>query len=83
MSSQAPHRRPSLTACDGPAVAWYRLPILWLGAIIFSASVAGCVLMILLGSRHADESLPDAGMTLLKMPLGPSAPSRDPSRGTQ
>jgi hypothetical protein len=59
------------------------LPILWLGALIFAASVAGCVLMILLGSRHADEPLPDAGMTLLKMPLGPSAPSRDPFKGTQ
>jgi hypothetical protein len=78
MNSGAP-----LTASEGRPVAWYRLPILWLGALIFGASVAGCVLMILLGSRHADEPLPDAGMTLLKMPLGTSPPSQDPSRGTQ
>jgi hypothetical protein len=74
---------PARAGLRGSTVAWYRLPILWLGALIFSASVAGCVLMILLGSRHDDEPLPDAGMTLLKMPLGSSAPSRDQSRGTQ
>jgi hypothetical protein len=64
-------------------VAWYRLPILWLGALIFGASVAGCVLMIVLGSQHADEPLPDAGMTLLKMPLGSAEATRDPPGGTQ
>jgi hypothetical protein len=83
MNGPAPQIRSPLIASEGRTVAWYRLPILWLGALIFGASVAGCVLMILLGSRHADEPLPDAGMTLLKMPLGSPAPPRNPSRGTQ
>jgi hypothetical protein len=83
MNSPAPQMPSPQIASKGRAIAWYRLPILWLGALIFGASFAGCVLMIVLGSRHADEPLPDAGMTLLKMPLGSPAPSRDPSRGTQ
>ncbi|KRF01802.1 hypothetical protein ASG87_09825 [Frateuria sp. Soil773] len=36
------------------AAAWYRQPVLWLGAAIFAASLAGCVWMIVLGARHAD-----------------------------
>ncbi|WP_267221070.1 hypothetical protein [Dyella silvae] len=38
-----------------PASAWYRQPILWLGLAIFGASLAGCVWLIVLGSRHADD----------------------------
>ncbi len=40
---------------SSPSLAWYRQPILWLGAAIFGASLAGCVWMIVLGARHADE----------------------------
>lgn len=80
MNRTAPQMGPPPTQCDGPVIPWYRLPILWLGALIFGASVAGCVLLILLGSRHADEPLPEAGITLLKMPLGSPPPSRDPPR---
>ncbi|MFC4527617.1 hypothetical protein ISN76_07400 [Dyella halodurans] len=34
---------------------WYRQPVLWIGAAVFGASLAGCVWMIVLGARHADE----------------------------
>lgn len=54
---------------------WYKLPILWLGAAILLASIAGCVLMVVLGSRYLDEPLPAAGEQLLKMPT-----SRVPER---
>ncbi|HEU4670650.1 MAG TPA: hypothetical protein VFR91_08070 [Dyella sp.] len=33
---------------------WYRQPVLWLGAAVFVASLAGCVWIIAMGARHAD-----------------------------
>ena len=40
------------------ASAWYRQPVLWLGAAVFIGSLAGCVWMIALSVRHADTPLP-------------------------
>jgi hypothetical protein len=40
-----------------PRGRWYRQPVLWLGAVVFVASLAGCVWMIALGARHADEAV--------------------------
>lgn len=77
----------ALSATERPAVrgsgAWYRQPILWLGALIFAASVAGCVLMIVLGARYADESVPVDSTTLLKMPLERPVAPVDPPRTPQ
>lgn len=65
------------------AGVWYRQPVLWLGMLLFAASLAGCVLMIVLGARHADESLPTAGGEVAHMPLArPSAPA-DPPQDTR
>ncbi|TBR39340.1 MULTISPECIES: hypothetical protein [Dyella] len=36
---------------------WYRQPVVWLGMGIFVATLAGCVWMIVLGSRHRDEAV--------------------------
>lgn len=47
---------------------WYRLPVVWLGAIIFFASLAGCISMVVLASRYPDEPLPLSSDQLLKMP---------------
>jgi hypothetical protein len=33
---------------------WFRQPVLWLGAAIFLASLAGCIATIVLAWRHAD-----------------------------
>ncbi|MEO8801763.1 MAG: hypothetical protein ABI304_12400 [Rudaea sp.] len=49
--------------------AWYRQPIVWLGSIVFAASIAGCVWLIVVAQRNADPALPGAGMQVLKMPL--------------
>jgi len=49
--------------------AWARQPILWLGALIFAASLGGCIVMMILGHRYSDESLPTQGGEILKMPL--------------
>ncbi|HET6805849.1 MAG TPA: hypothetical protein VFH59_10465 [Frateuria sp.] len=64
------HKLPDETAPAG-AGAWYRQPVLWLGAAILVASLAGCVWMIVLGSRHADLPLQTTRHphTLLDMPM--------------
>jgi hypothetical protein len=36
---------------------WYRQPILWLGIAVFIASMAGCVWIIVAGTRSADIPL--------------------------
>lgn len=58
--------------------AWYRQPILWLGAVLFAAMLAASVAMIVLGSRHDDTALPTSGSTVLRMPAGRAVPSPAP-----
>jgi hypothetical protein len=60
------------TVCE----RWYRVPVVWLGAAILLASLAGCILMIALASRYPVEPAPQAGPTLLKVPEArePEAP---------
>ena len=36
------------------AGAWFRQPVVWLGAAILVASIAGCIVTIVLAARHAD-----------------------------
>lgn len=59
---------------------WYRQPVLWLGALIFVASLAGCVWMIVLGADNVDEALPTQGATILKMPM--ARPTAQPASPT-
>jgi hypothetical protein len=64
------------------AGAWYRQPVLWLGAAIFVASLAGCIATIVVSTRHVDAPVQDVHpRTLLDMPVHaheqPSA--QDPS----
>ena len=73
-----PARMPTARA-ERAGSAWLRQPVVWLGALVFAASLAGCVLMIVLGARHADEALPTGG-ELLKMPLAEPAPPPDPAQ---
>jgi len=56
--------------------AWYRQPVVWLGALLFAASLAGCVWMIVLGVRHADEPIDTGSVEVLKMPLTRPAPAK-------
>ena len=42
-------RNPAPAHAEAASSAWYRQPVLWLGALLFAASLAGCVLMIVLG----------------------------------
>jgi hypothetical protein len=66
-------RTPPLQPAERTLSAWYRQPVLWLGALLFGASLGGCVLMIVLGARNADEALPTAG-EIMKKPLARPAP---------
>jgi hypothetical protein len=47
---------------------WYRQPIVWLGTAFFVVSMAGCIWIIVAGSRHTDDAI-DTGHTVLGMPV--------------
>ncbi len=58
---------------------WYQQPVLWLAAALLLAIIAGCISMIVLGVRHADEAVPVRGETMFKVPTAQPAapPARD------
>ena len=62
---------------------WYRQPVLWLGLVLFAASLAGCVWMIVLGARHADTPVPTAGGEVFRVPLARPTPPSDPPRAAR
>lgn len=64
------------------ADAWYRQPVLWLGALVFGVFIAASIVTIELASRHADEPLPVVGERLLKMP-SEAARAVDPPAGAE
>ncbi|MBS0382613.1 MAG: hypothetical protein JSR56_09280 [Proteobacteria bacterium] len=51
----------------GP-LPWYRTPIAWLGVLIFVASLAGCVWIIVASVQHRDEALPVSTHSVLGVP---------------
>lgn len=75
-----------MTGADtsGPPAAatshWYHQPVAWLGVLIFLASLAGCVWLIIASLRYDERALPGSGEQLLKMPLErvPQAGDRPP-----
>jgi hypothetical protein len=54
--------------------AWYRQSIVWLGAAVFAASIAGCIWLIVVAQRSADPALPDVGAQIMKVPVARPAP---------
>ena len=58
---------------------WYQQPVLWLGLLIFIASLAGCVWMIVLGVRHADPPVAIDGEMVFKVPTARPAATDDPA----
>jgi len=63
-----------------PTSHWYHQPVAWLGVLIFLASLAGCVWLIIASLRYDERALPGSGEQLLKMPLErvPEAGARPP-----
>lgn len=64
--------------------AWYRQPVVWLGILVFAASIAGCVWIIVVGHRHADTPLETSGRSILGVPAAHPRQTRpaQPGNGT-
>jgi hypothetical protein len=56
---------------------WHHASILWLGAVLFAASLLGCLLTIVLAVRNADPALEVGGDSLLDVPAAHAV--REPS----
>ena len=77
--SRTPARpRAADSRAPGGAGAWYRQPIVWVGAAVLGASIAGCAWLIVVAERYTDPPLPAAGLQILKMPLTRSPPAVEP-----
>jgi hypothetical protein len=63
-----PHADPAL---QQPHTAWYRQPVVWLGALVFVASIAGCVWLIMAGMRHADTPVATSRANVFGVPASP------------
>jgi hypothetical protein len=50
------------------ASTWYCQPVLWLGVVVFIASLAGCVWLIVVSARHADIPV-DTSHTVFGVPV--------------
>jgi hypothetical protein len=59
---------------------WHQQPIVWLGLFLFCASLAACVLTIVIGERYADQPLPTSGVSILAMPMSRPAATDDAQR---
>jgi len=51
------------------ADAWFRQPIVWLGTAVLYASIVGCIVTIVLATRHADTPVATGSDSVLKVPL--------------
>ena len=51
------------------AGAWFRQPVVWLGAAIFVAALGACIATIVLALRHADAPVESGGGRVVGMPL--------------
>ena len=57
-----------MSGADASA-AWYRQPIIWLGAAIMAATIAACIATITLAWLHPDPPLPPRTTEVMKVPL--------------
>lgn len=53
----------------GSRSQWYHQPVAWVGVLLFLASLAGCVWLLVASLRYDERALPGTGEQLLKMPL--------------
>ncbi|HEY9111679.1 MAG TPA: hypothetical protein VIM92_07900 [Rhodanobacteraceae bacterium] len=60
-------------------VVWYRLPVVWLGVLVFAASMAGCVWIIVASMQYRDEPIPVNTHSVMGVPAHPhAAPAPSP-----
>jgi hypothetical protein len=50
------------------SLAWYRLPVVWLGILVFAASLAGCAWIIAASMQYRDEPLPVTAHSVMGVP---------------
>lgn len=64
------------TSAHAPT-AWYRVPVVWLGILIFVVSMAGCVWIIVVSTHYRDQPVAAPAHAVLGMPVHPhpAAPS--------
>jgi hypothetical protein len=65
-------------AAPGARSTWHHQPVFWLGALILAATLAGCIQLIALATRHADEPLATAQPILFGMPTAQPAAFEHP-----
>ena len=65
------------------AGAWFRQPVVWLGAAILVASIAACIITIVLAVRHADTPVESGSDNVLKVPLRHSTATPPSAQGRQ
>jgi len=53
-----------------PSAAWFRQPIVWLGALILAATIVACIATVVLAWLHPDEPLPTGTTEVMKVPRG-------------
>lgn len=53
---------------DQPHTPWYRVPVVWLGVLVFTASMAGCVWIIVASDRYGDEPVPAGNHSVMGVP---------------
>jgi sugar phosphate permease len=62
------------------AGAWFQQPVIWLGAAVLAASIAACIVTIVLAVRLADTPVETGSNNILKMPLRHSAATPPPAQ---
>ena len=50
---------------------WYKVPVVWLGILIFVASLAGCVWLVMVGAQYRDEPVNAPAHAILGVPAHP------------
>lgn len=58
------------TSAPAP-LAWYRVPVVWLGILIFGVSIAGCIWIIAVSTHYRDEPVAAPAHAVLGMPVQP------------
>jgi hypothetical protein len=57
-----------------PPLAWYRVPVVWLGILILAGSMAGCIWIIVVSVQYRDEPVAAPAQAVLGVPVHPHPP---------
>lgn len=76
MSGVTAHARGSARPSVSGGAVWYRMPIFWLAVLMLVASLAGCIITIMIALGQPSDALGDDGERIFKVPTThlPEAP---------